>query len=61
VRYGFKAQAERLALAEREGLGLTARCRLNPIDLAVAKGISVVALSELVGVPEAHRTQPVSA
>lgn len=57
MRYGFKAQAERLALAEREGLGLTARCRLNPIDLAVAKGISVVALSELVGVPEAHRTQ----
>ena len=51
----FKAQAERKALAERKDLGLTARCRLNPRELAAAKDIDVVGLSELSGMPEEHR------
>ncbi|MGO9959631.1 MAG: ImmA/IrrE family metallo-endopeptidase [Solirubrobacteraceae bacterium] len=57
MQHGFKAQAERLALLERKDLGLTDRCRLNPVDLAVKKGIDVVVLSELAGVPDAHRHQ----
>lgn len=55
MRHGFKAEAERLALAERKDLGLTTRCALNPLDLAVAKGMEVVGLSDLVGVPDQHR------
>lgn len=55
MRHGFKAQAERLALAERRGLDLTARCRLDPAKLAAAKGIEVVALSALGGMADTHR------
>lgn len=55
MRHGFKAQAERTALAERKDLGLTARCRLDPRELAAAKDIHVVGLSELSAMPEEHR------
>lgn len=55
MRHGFKARAERKALAEREDLGLTARCRLNPVELAAVKEIHVVGLSELSGMPQEHR------
>jgi hypothetical protein len=57
MRHGFKAQAERLALAERAGLDLTPRCRLDPVNLAAAKGIEVVTLCALNGVPDTHRRQ----
>lgn len=57
MRRGFKAQAERLALAERAALDLTPRCRLHAVKLAAAKGIEVVALSSLDGIPDAHRRQ----
>jgi Zn-dependent peptidase ImmA (M78 family) len=57
MRYGFKAQAERLSLAVRDQLGLTPTCRLDPIELASANGIEVITLSALAGVPERHRVQ----
>jgi hypothetical protein len=57
VRRGFKAQAERLALAERKTLGLTARCRLDAVQLAAAHRIDVIDLSALLGLPEQHRRQ----
>src|SRR5438045_3172487 len=57
MQRGFKARAERLALAERSDVGLTASCRLNPFDLAGAKGMVVLGLSGLPGVPESHRRQ----
>jgi predicted transcriptional regulator len=43
----FKAEAERLALAERKALRLTSRCRLDPVRLAASKQIPVVPLGEL--------------
>jgi Zn-dependent peptidase ImmA (M78 family) len=55
VKHGFKAQAERLSLAEREALGLTERCRLDPTLLAESKGYPVIPLSDLEGVPTEHR------
>jgi hypothetical protein len=55
VQHGFKARAERLALAERKDLDLTASCRLDPLDLAGAKGMEVLGLSRLPGIPESHR------
>lgn len=55
MRHGFKAQAERKALAERKDLGLTARCQLNPRELAAAKDNPRRGLSELSGMPEEHR------
>lgn len=44
---GFKAQAERLASAVREELGLTALDRLDPWLLADQRGVPVVPLSQL--------------
>lgn len=57
MRHGFKAQAERLSLAERQALGLTPRCRLDPRALASVKGIEVIALTQLGGVAEGHLRQ----
>lgn len=57
MQRGFKAQAERLALRERELLGLSGGCRLNPRDLARAHGIPVVDLSRLPGLAAVDRAQ----
>lgn len=57
MRRGFKAQAERLSLAEREALGLTDRSRLDPVRLAESKGVPVVPLNELPGIPALHLEQ----
>jgi hypothetical protein len=54
VRRGFKADAERRSLAERKSLGLADRCRLDPARLAAAKGVPVVPISQLAGVPPEH-------
>lgn len=54
MRESFKAEAERISLAEREALGLTVRCRLDPLRLAGAKGVGVVALAKLPGVSPEH-------
>jgi Zn-dependent peptidase ImmA (M78 family) len=54
VRRGFKAEAERLSLAERKALGLTDRSRLEPVRLAEAKGVPVVPLNALPGISAAH-------
>lgn len=51
----FRRRAEKLATAEREHLGLTPRCRLDPRDLADRHGIRVVALSDLPGVTDEQR------
>lgn len=53
MKHGFKARAERMALAERGALGLTERCRLDPARLAESKGYPVVVLSALADVPPA--------
>jgi Zn-dependent peptidase ImmA (M78 family) len=53
MKYGFKAQAERMSLEERSALELTSTCRLDPARLAAAKSLSVCSLSDLPGVPEA--------
>jgi Zn-dependent peptidase ImmA (M78 family) len=57
VRRGFKAEAERQSLAERTSLGLTDRSRLDPARLAAAKGVPVVAIAQLAGVPPEHLKQ----
>lgn len=57
MRRGFKAEAERRALAERKALGLSERCRLDPEALAEAKGVRVVPISQLVGVSASHVEQ----
>jgi Zn-dependent peptidase ImmA (M78 family) len=54
MRQGFKTEAERISLAEREALGLTERCRLDPLHLADAKSVGVVALAKLPGVSPEH-------
>jgi Zn-dependent peptidase ImmA (M78 family) len=46
-RYGFKAEAERLALSLRRELGLSAYARLEPLRLAEHLAIPVVTLSTL--------------
>jgi hypothetical protein len=46
-RYGFKAEAERLALSLRTELGLRAYGRLEPLQLAYHLAIPVVGLSSL--------------
>ncbi len=51
----FRRHAERLATAEREHLGLTPSCKLDPRELAERHGIRVVTLSELPGVTEGQR------
>jgi hypothetical protein len=57
VKRGFKAAAERKSLAERAALGLTDRCRLDPLRLADAKRIPVIPISTLPGVPAEHLEQ----
>jgi hypothetical protein len=47
VRYGFKAQAERLALEERTALGLAAVDRLDPQALASRHGVAIWPLERL--------------
>jgi IrrE N-terminal-like domain len=54
MNQGFKARAERISLAEREALGLTERCRLDPRHLAGTKGVGVVALATLPGLAPEH-------
>jgi Zn-dependent peptidase ImmA (M78 family) len=54
VKRGFKAHAERVALAERELLALTERCRLDPRVLAESKGVPVLPISTLPDVPPEH-------
>lgn len=51
----FRRRAEMLATAERESLGLTSTCRLDPRALAARHGIRVVELSSLPGVNEYER------
>lgn len=57
MRRGFKAEAERTSLAERKVLDLTERCRLDPVRLAAAKGVSVVPITQLPQVPAEHLEQ----
>jgi hypothetical protein len=57
VRHGFKAEAERRALGERELLGLTPSSRLDPVALAESKGYPVIPLGALPGVPADHVRQ----
>ena len=47
LRPGFKAEAERIALALRAELGLAAHDRLDCRDLAAHLGITVIALRDL--------------
>jgi IrrE N-terminal-like domain len=47
VRRGFKAEAERIALREREALGHGPRDRLDPRDLAVHRNVVVLPLESL--------------
>lgn len=51
----FRRRAERLATAERDELGLTPTCRLDPRELADRHGIRVIDLSALPGLTEAQR------
>lgn len=47
MRRGFKAEAERLALAERKALGLSATDRLDPQALAKRHGVAIWSLESL--------------
>jgi hypothetical protein len=47
MRYGFKAEAKRLALELRAELGLSAHVAFDPYAFAKEYGIEVVALSDL--------------
>jgi Zn-dependent peptidase ImmA (M78 family) len=47
LRYGFKAQAERMAVAAREALGLEAMAPLNPAQYAAYIGVHILTLEEL--------------
>lgn len=49
LRYGFKAEAERVAARVRADLGLSARERLDPHGLAAHLGIEVLPLTALQG------------
>lgn len=53
----FRRRAEMLATAERDALGLTPTCRLNPRALAARHAIRVIELSVLPGVTEAQRSR----
>jgi Zn-dependent peptidase ImmA (M78 family) len=53
----FRRRAEMLATSERDDLGLTPTCRLDPRALAARHGIRVVALSALSGVSDCERAQ----
>ena len=57
MKRGFKAQAERKSLAEREALGLTECCRLDPLRLAEAQGVPIIPMSALAEVPPEHLAQ----
>lgn len=57
MKRGFKAAAERRALAEREAIGLNATVPLDPLALAEMHGYSVIALGDLPGVPPEHVEQ----
>jgi hypothetical protein len=56
VKRGFNAHAERMSLAERNTLGLSERCRLDPGRLAEVNGVPVIPLSAL-AVPHEHLAQ----
>lgn len=47
LRYGFRADAERLAIELRGELGLDRHSRIDPYDLAELYGIPVVGVSDL--------------
>jgi len=53
----FRRRAELLATHEREQLGLTPTCRLDPRALAARHGMRVVELSVLPGVSEAQKAR----
>jgi Zn-dependent peptidase ImmA (M78 family) len=50
----WRRAADARALRERKAVGLTATCRLEPVELARSRGIVVVGLSALKGVASHH-------
>lgn len=57
MQRGFKSKAERISLAERQRIGLTHLCRLDPRQLAGSHGIRVMSVSDLSGLSSGHLTQ----
>src|SRR4051794_31793659 len=53
----FRRRAEMLAAAERDALGLTPTCRLDPRALAARHGARVIELSVLPGVTDEQRAR----